>query len=237
MMNKHLAIALGLGLVACIPACSKDDKKGGGRAAKGGEGGGGGGGTGPWKDWDMAGRKAAFQGAWVGDAWGPPTAYNIEGTKITEYKGAGEEKTLELELRSPCEAAFTENRADGWKESTIHHYTLEGGKLLLGMGDTGQKKGASAIACVGGGVYTLDDKGTCLEWEEDMFDKGKYKSKPATCGFAKNGDKEVFKATTTTGESELEVHGDAMYTGQVADSPMVKHPDWAAAKAARDAAK
>jgi hypothetical protein len=237
MNNTKLALVLGL--VACVPGCSKDDKKGGASSsAKGADTGGGGGGSGPWKDWDMPARKAAFQGAWVGpgDSLAQTVAYNIEGTKITRYDGTAE-KTLELEVRSPCEAAFTENRADGWKESTVHHYTVESGVLMLGLGNAGAKKGGAAIACVSNSIFTLDDKGTCLAWEEDNFDKGKYESKPGTCSFGKSGDQDVFKATVNGHESELEVHGDALYSEQLARDPLVKAADWAAAKAARDAKK
>jgi hypothetical protein len=193
--------------------------------------------SGPFAAWDMAARRAAFQGAHVGpgDSAGQWQAWNIEGTKITTWDGTAE-KTLELDVISPCEAKIVEESAGG-SSSTTHHYTLQDGKLVTGLGDAGSRKGPEAIACVSNAIFTVDAKGTCTEWEAPMFDKGEYKQKPATCGFKQDGDKEVFAVTNNGYESKLEVHGDALMSQQLAQTHSEKVADFAAAKTARDAKK
>jgi hypothetical protein len=240
MNNTKLGFALGLGLIAAVPGCKKDKKdgEGGGGTAMPTDKAGGGGGSGPWAAWDMPGRKAAWQGAWVGpgNSLGSNLAYKVEGTKVTMWDGQ-KETTAELVLQSPCEAYIKESNPDGSTSGSVSHYTLEGGKLMTGLGDAGSKKGNSAIVCVSNTIFTLDDKGTCLEWERDMFDDTKVKSKPGTCSWGKDGDKDVFKATTNGMDEAVPVHGDAIYSDQIGETHLMKQTDWAAAKAARDAAK
>jgi transcription elongation factor len=194
--------------------------------------------SGPFGAWDMDGRKAAFQGAHVapGGGLGSWEAWNVEGDKVTIWDGT-KESVAELSLTSPCEATMMVKSADGSSSGTTSHYTIEGGKIVSGLGDAGSRNGATAVACVSNKVVTLDASGACLEWEQDMFEKTKYKSGPGKCGFAKNGDTEVFKATVNGSEAELEIHGDAMYSHQIATTHSEKATDWAAAKAARDAKK
>lgn len=193
--------------------------------------------SGPFAAWDMAARRAAFQGAHVGpgDSVGQWQAWNIEGTKITTWDGKAE-KVLELDVISPCEAKIVE-KSDGGSSSTTHHYTIHEGKLVTGLGDAGSKKGNEAIACVSNKIFTLDAKGTCTEWEAPMFDKGEYKQKPAECSFKKDGDKDVFAVLNNGYESKLEVHGDALMSQQLAQTHSEKVADFAAAKTARDAKK
>jgi hypothetical protein len=193
--------------------------------------------SGPFAAWDMTARRAAFQGAHVGPgaAIGMWEAWNIEGTKITTWDGKVE-KTLELDVISPCEAKVIE-KSDGGSSSTTHHYTLHDGKLVTGLGDAGSRKGPEAIACVSNKIFTVDAKGTCTEWTAPMFDKGKYEQKPATCGFKQDGDKEIFAVTNNGHESKLEVHGDALMSQQLAQTHSEKVADFAAAKTARDAKK
>jgi hypothetical protein len=194
--------------------------------------------SGPWAQWDMPARHAAFQGAHVGPGGSIGTweAWQVEGTKVRVYDGTSE-TTAELALYSPCEATFTVKGADGSTSGTIHHYTLENGKLVTGLGDAGSKRGNTAIACISNTVFTLDASGACLEWEQDMFKKTTYKSSPATCSFGKEGDKEVFKATVHGHETTLPIHGDAMYSDQIASAHNEPAADFAAAKAALDAKK
>src|SRR5438067_3967086 len=188
--------------------------------------------SGPFAAWDMAGRKAAFQGAMVGpgDAIGTWQAWKVEGTKITIWDGKAE-TVAELSLPSPCEAVISVTEKGG-SSSTTQHFTIENGQIIAGLGDAGSRKGNAAVACVSNKVVTLDDAGKCLEWEQDMFDKTKYKSSPGKCGFAKDGGKDVFKATVNGSESTLDVHGDALYTEQLAQAHSEKAADWAAAKTA-----
>lgn len=194
--------------------------------------------SGPFAGWDMDARKAAFQGAFVapGGSVGQWEAWNVEGNKVTIWDGTSE-RTAELSLTSPCEAWIMVKGADGSSSGTVAHFTVEDGKLMTGLGDAGARKGPTAVACISSSVFTLDDKGTCLEWEQDMFEKGKYRSKPGKCRFDKDGDKEVFKATVHDYETVLEVHGDALYTSQIANTHAEKVADFAAAKTGRDAKK
>lgn len=238
MNNTKLGFMIGLGLVAVAPGCKKENKEGGGGGGTAMPTDKGGGGSGQWAAWDMPARKAAWQGAWAGpgNALGSNLAYKVEGTKVTMWDGE-KETTAELVLQSPCEAYIKESNPDGSTSGSISHYTLEGGTLMTGLGDAGTKKGNSAIACVSNTIFTLDDKGACTEWEADMFDATKYKSHPGTCSWGKDGDKDVFKATTNGMDVSVPVHGDAIYSDQIAETHLEKQTDWAAAKAKRDAAK
>jgi hypothetical protein len=246
--SKQLFLTLVSVVPLSLAACKKDSAGGessgggggaGGAKAKAGEsGGGGGGGGGQWGAWDMAARKAAFQGVHVapGGSIGLWEAWNVEGTKVTVYDGKAE-TVADLEVFTPCEATFRVTTPDGSSMGTTHHYTIEAGQLVIGLGDAGSRKGNTAVACISNKIVTLDASGTCLQWEQDMFEKTKYESSPATCGFAKDGDKEVFKATVNGSETSLEVHGDALYSEQLGKVHNEKAADWAAAKAARDAKK
>jgi hypothetical protein len=189
--------------------------------------------TGPFAAWDMEGRTKALQGAHVtpGGFAGSWEAWNVEGDKVTIFDGK-EEKVLELKVLSPCEVKSTERSADGSSSGTISHFTLKDGAIVKGLGDAGSRKGAEAIACVSNKVFTLDAKGVCTEWEEDMFEDGQYKPAPGTCGWKKDGDKETFVATVNGHETELEVHGDALLSQQLAMTHSEKAADFAAAKAA-----
>lgn len=234
-MNHKLFLVLGL--VALAPACKKDkaaepaaDKKSDKAADKKPEAAKA---TGPFAAWDLAGRTAAFQGAWVGsgDSISSRLAWKIEGAKITTWDGKAED-SLEFEVPSPCEWKRTK-RSNGGSSGTVSHYTIENGKIITGLGDAGSRKDKTAIACISDKVFTLDAAGACLEWEQDMFDATKYKSSPGTCGFEKEGDKDVFAATIRGNKTTIELHGDAMYSDQIAKNHAEKVADWDAAKAAQ----
>jgi hypothetical protein len=233
---KHLAVIVIA--LASLTACKKKKEESGSSSESSGkattEKGGGGG---PWGAWDMAGRKAAFEGAHVapGGSAGRWEAWDVKGDKITVWDGTAE-KTLELELLSPCEAKITE-KSDGGSSSTTHHYTIQDGKIVSGLGSAGSKKGQEAVACISNTIVVLDAAGKCTEWSASMFDDGKYEQKPATCGWKKEGDKEVFAATVNGSETTLGVYGDALMTEQLASTHSEKVADFAAAKAARDAKK
>jgi hypothetical protein len=232
---KTIKAVMFAALVIAGAACKKDDDKAGGGAAKTGEGGGGGAklaGNFPaeWQKWDLPARMAAWQGAWAGEGGGlgVKAAWQITGNKVT-YVDKGGEKQLAFSLESPCTAKLTETTADGASSSTIPTYTLKDGALITGLGSAGQKQGDSAIVCASGNVYTVDAKG-CQEWSS-MFDK--WEAKPGTCGFRKDGDKDVFFYTSFGSESTLDVDGDVIWSEQLRDAHAAKHPDLAAAKAAQ----
>jgi hypothetical protein len=180
--------------------------------------------------WDMASRKAAWQGAWAGDgeAAGAKAAWQIAGDKIDMVDAQGE-KHLDLELESPCSAKFVEHGADGSTSSTTAVYTLQDGQLITGLGDAGQKKGDQAVVCGGGKIFTVDAKG-CTEWEDNF---GKLESKPGDCGFAKDGDKDIFRYKADGMESKLLVDGDVIWSEQLKLTHATKQPDLAAAKKAQ----
>jgi hypothetical protein len=231
-MKKLAVIVIAL---ASLTACKKKKEESGSSSessAKTESGGGG-----PWAAWDMAGRKAAFEGAHVapGGSAGFWEAWDVKGDKVTTWDGT-KEKTLDFKLISPCEAKITE-KSDGGSMSTTHHYTIQDGKIVSGLGSAGSKKGQEAIACVSNTIFVLDAAGKCTEWSASMFDDGKYEQKPATCGWKKEGDKEVFAATVHGSETTLGVYGDALLTEQLARAHSEKVADFAAAKAARDAKK
>jgi hypothetical protein len=230
---KHLAT---LAIVLSFTACKKEKKVSGDPSAKPTDKAPDKG-SGPFAAWDMAGRKAAMQGAHVtpGDALGLWEAWNVEGDKVTIWDGTTE-KVLEISVISPCEVKTTESSAGG-SMSTTSHYTLLDGKLVKGHGDAGSRKGPEAIACISNTVFSVDAKGTCTEWSASMFGDGKYEQKPGTCGFKKEGDKEVFAATVNGHETTLDVHGDALLSEQLFRDHSEKVADYAAAKAARDAKK
>ena len=233
---KHLVIALAL-----FTACKKSEKTEPSSSAKPTAdmpaGKSGAAPAGPFGAWDMPARQAAFQGAHVapGSALGMWEAWEVAGDKVTTWDGKTEKK-LEFKLISPCEVKITE-KSDGGSSSTTHHYTLLDGKIVTGLGNAGSRKGPEAVACVSNAIFTVDAKGTCTEWSPPMFDDGKYEQKPGTCGFKKDGDKEVFVATVNGSESTLEVHGDALLSQQLAGSHSEKVADFAAAKAARETKK
>jgi hypothetical protein len=154
---------------------------------------------------------------------------------VTIWDGK-EEKTFDFKVISPCEAKVTEKSAGG-SSSTTTHYTLQDGKIVKGLGDAGSRRGAEAVACISNKIFTVDAKGACTEWSSSMFDDGKYEQKPGTCGFKKDGDKEVFAATNDGYETKLGVYGDALLSEQLAREHSEKVADFAAAKTARDAKK
>ena len=186
--------------------------------------------SGPFGAWDMTARSAAWQGAWSGDGGGvgDKAAWQVAGDKIT-YVDRNGEKHLELQLQSPCSAAFVEKSADGSSSSTIAAYTLKDGQLITGLGDAGQRKGSDAVVCGGGKVFTVDAKG-CTEWEDNF---GRFESKPGDCGFVKDGGKDVFRYMANGMETKDLVDGDVIWSEQLSRTHATKQPDLAAARKAQ----
>lgn len=179
--------------------------------------------------WDMGARTAAWQGAWAGEpmSLGQKAAWEVTGEKV-RYLDKNGEKQLELAVTSPCTAEIIEKSASG-TSSTQAVFTLKDGQLITGLGSAGQKKGDQAVVCGDGSIFTLDAKG-CTEWDDNF---GKLKSKPGECGFAKDGDKDVFKYTVRGRESVLLVEGDVIWSDQIARTHATKQASFDAARQAQ----
>jgi hypothetical protein len=164
-------------------------------------------------------------GAWLvgGSSLGQKEVWEVKGGDITVATTSGEKK-LKLEVKSPCHLETIEESGGG-RSSTTTHFVMDGDSLYAGLGDAGLKQGGDVLACVSNAVYTLKG-GTCLRWDESMFDKGKWESKPAEC--ALTGD--VFEVKGDYG-SKLTVKGNVLFTEQMAANKAEKLPDLAAAKA------
>ncbi|MEZ4398898.1 MAG: hypothetical protein R3B06_02710 [Kofleriaceae bacterium] len=182
--------------------------------------------SGPFADWDMAGRAALFAGAHVVPGQGGWEAWDVQGDKVTITTAAGD-KTLDFEITSPCTAKVTERSANG-SSGTIHKYTVHDGAIALGLGDAGVRKGADAVACVSNKIFVLAG-GVCTMWSDDF---GRMKSEPGTCALDTVDGKDVFKATVNARESQVPVEGDTIWTVQLAGRHSDKLADLAAAKAA-----
>lgn len=179
--------------------------------------------------WDMPARAAAWQGAWAGDgeSAGQKAAWEVSGNKARQVDRKGE-KQLGFEVTSPCTARF-EEKVDGATTGRITVFTLKDGQLITGLGGAGQKRGAEAVVCGGGKIFTLDAKG-CTEWDDNF---GRLKSKPGECGFAKDGDKDVFKYKAYGSETTLLVEGDVIWSQQLKQTHATKHPTFDAARQAQ----
>ncbi|MEZ4366507.1 MAG: hypothetical protein R2939_09505 [Kofleriaceae bacterium] len=190
---------------------------------------------GPFAAWDMAARRAAWQGAHVtpGSSLGSKRAIDVRGDQVTVWDGKTE-KAMTLDITSPCEARFVEVGADGSRSSTTSHYTLKDGALLTGLGDAGTRRGKEAVACVSNVVVTLDANGTCTQWKAAAFGDGRYEASPGTCAWVDDGGQELLSVTVRDHETRLLVDGDALLTQQLQRTHSQAAADFAAAKALRD---
>lgn len=181
--------------------------------------------------WDMAKRKAAWQGAWAGDGFslGDASAWEIKGDDVTFFNKKGEQH-FKLSVDSPCTAGFSAKSGDGSSSGWTSVYTLKGDELITGLGDAGSRKGDQAIVCGGGSVFAFDGK-TCTQWD-NHFDR--WEKSEGDCGFAK-GDKgeDIFRYKLRDYETKLIVDGDVIWSDQLSRVHATKHPDLAAAKAAQ----
>lgn len=180
--------------------------------------------------WDIAARKAAWQGAWAGDgfALGNNAVWLVEGNKVTFFDRKGEQH-FELTMDSPCTAGFSAKDASGGSSGWTTVYTLKDGQLITGLGDAGSRKGDKTIVCGGGAVFMLDGS-TCTVWENNFK---RWESKPGECGYKQDQGKEVFWYKLHDYESKLLVEGDVIWSEQLSRVHATKHPDLAAAKAAQ----
>lgn len=182
--------------------------------------------------WDMAKRRAAWQGAWAGDGFslGDTSAWEIKGDDVTMINKKGE-KHYTLTVDSPCTAGFGEKTAGGnggWESV----YTLDkDGQLVTGLGDAGSRKGDQAVVCGMGEIWVWDGK-ACTDWSHNF---GNWESKPGECGFKKDdkGADTFFYKDTSGYETKLIVDGDVIWSEQLSHAHATKLPDLAAAKAAQ----
>ena len=158
-----------------------------------------------------------------GSSLGQKEVWEVKGADVTQVTTAGEKK-LKFEVHAPCQVEVVEESAGG-RSSTTTHFAWDGDTLYAGLGDAGVKKGDDVVACVSNAVYTLKG-GTCLKWDQSMFDKSKWESKPAEC--ALTGD--VFEVKGDYG-SKLNVRGNVVLTEQMEQNKAEKLPDLASAKA------
>jgi hypothetical protein len=188
----------------------------------------------PWK-MDRGALRAKLQGVWQGksiSAIGDHEAWKIEGDQVTVYAG-GKEETRTLSIDPPCQLTTTKKNADGSSEGGTDHFAFDGDALHLGLGDAAVKLAdGSIVACISNGVY-LFQNGAC-KFYTSMFDKWD-DGEDATCSVT--GD--TFKASEKTfhGEGELKLTGAVGMDDQLRGNVTAKATDWAAAKAAVDAAK
>lgn len=182
--------------------------------------------------WDMAARRAAFAGAHVtpGGVVGTWEAWNVEGDRVTIWNGT-EERVEELAVISPCWVETTFKAPDGSLETTTTTYTLRDGRLVMGLGGAGARKGREAIACTGGRMVRLAADGTCTELDQDPFEPARFEEKPGSCRFVTEG-RESFVAVIDGTEHRLLVDRDALLSEQLAGTHSEKVADYAAAKAA-----
>ena len=232
-------------LVVAVVACKKD---------KAGGGGGGGGGTAggdmpsELEAWMPKDAGTAWQGAWISrlslmhkgstttTMAGDPVAFEFAGPKVKMFDGE-KEATLDYTIHTPCEIEIVQPAPDVGAGATYQHhkqFVVVAGHHQAADGAAGYRKGKAAIACVigsQGGTYTLDDKGTCLQWTH-MFHWDK---KPATCTWSTENGKDVLTIGTGEWASKLVADGDVLEEQQFLDSLKAGYheraTDFAAAKA------
>jgi hypothetical protein len=231
--------------VTCAAGCKKKEATTGGGGSAGAV-------SGMPKEiaaWMPKGAAEAWQGAWNSrltlyqggggtmSLAGNPAAIEIKGDKATVWDGKAEHQ-LEFAVDSPCTVAFkyeiTEGGMKGGIATVRKDYVLGAdGKLVVGDGAVGYRKGKAAVACTVDGVHTLDDKGTCLVWK-DRF--GKLESAPATCTWSSDGGKDLLTIGTGDWSSKLYAEGDVLQSEQFAryveEGYHARAKDYAEAKAA-----
>lgn len=240
-MKQWFAISL---CAAALGACKKDPGEAGG-------GGGGGGGGGAATDlpaavaaWMPKDAKQLWQGAFSTrltlktsgaiSMAGDPAALQITGDKVRAFDGTTEH-ALDLELDSPCTVGFKKPISEGAMKGGVvtfpKKYAIQGGKLLVGDGAVGYRKGKAALACTTDGVHVLDESGACKAWDKRF---GKWESKDATCAWQQADGKDVLVVGTGDWATKLVADGDLLMTDQFRDEvpKTVVAADFEAAKAA-----
>jgi hypothetical protein len=146
----------------------------------------------------------AWQGAWllqlVDD--GPRVAVNIAGDKATIFDGK-DEKQVAFEIIEPCAVALGEHELQ---------FLIRAGKILIGRGAAGMRKGDKAIVCGDGrdpgapeeGVYLVTGN-KCQTWKRD---KGAWNWRTGVCVWANARGDDLLDVGTEHYSSTVIVKGD-----------------------------
>jgi hypothetical protein len=180
----------------------------------------------PWS-FDASATLAKLEGSWVVKGFGSAgavAAWKLEGGKLTTYDPeTRKEKPDVLELWSPCEAHLE----SGYGGTLV----IDGDAIYLGLGGGGTRHGDTIIACMGSGTVFATPKG-CATYEVRF---GDVRVIPTRCSLP-DGRFVTFEGGANPRRDSLLFWGSdhVLLSDQLAESKLVKHPSWAAAKAAAD---
>lgn len=170
---------------------------------------------------------------------GDPVAIDIHGSKARAFDGK-QEHVVRFSVHAPCAVQFAqpiqvEGSVNG---GTAYHGTqflIDNGKLIVGRGAAGYRKGKAAVVCSEGrnaGVHILDANGVCTTWQ-DWFDR--WESKPQTCTWSRRDGQDVLTIGTGEWAPELVARGNLLESEQfqqyAAEDYHQREKDYAAAKA------
>lgn len=235
-MKTSLVVSVALATLASGTGCKK----------KGGESGGGPAEAAPWMPKDAA---KLWDGAWFTrmhlqsnkksytSLAGDPVALEIKGSTATAW-GGEKDQELGFAIEAPCAAKFSEPITEGsMKGGTSYNtmlFVVDNGKLVVGSGAGGYRKGKTAIVCkegMGGGITIVDDKG-CNTWESH-FDR--WEKKADTCVWSQADGADVLTIGTGQFNTVVTAQGDVLMSDQFKEwakgNYHVKAKDFADAKA------
>ncbi|MGE0403766.1 MAG: hypothetical protein AB7T06_44070 [Kofleriaceae bacterium] len=232
-------LAVGLTLVAFGTGCKKKGSDGGGGAASG---------PSEFAAWTPKDAATLFEGAWLvrmhlqsdkktyTSMAGEPVALDIKGAKVTAF-GGDKEQELSFAIETPCGALLDEPITEGSMKGGVAHHNLmfvvENGKLLVGSGAAGYRKGKTALVCsegMNGGVTIVDDKGGCVTWDKKFRE---WEKKTDTCAWEQKDGADVLTIGTGDWKTVVKAQGDVLASDQFRESikDYVKAKDFADAKA------
>jgi hypothetical protein len=218
MTMKHLMFAA---LIAAGCGGKKDDGGGGGGTTDNGKDPAASGLPAELSGWMPANAKDAWQGAWstrmtlretkTMSMAGLPAALEVSGDKAKGFDGKDEHQ-LGFAVASPCTASFTQQIGGGATASHTKTFLIRDGKLQVGEGAAGYRKGKTAIVCTPGmdGIFVVDDKG-CVAWSK-RFDK--WDSKPSECAWSSDGGKDMLSLGKGDWARKVVAEGDVLVSDQ-----------------------
>ena len=146
---------------------------------------------------------------------GDPAALEIKGAKAKAFDGTTEHD-LGFAVASPCTVAFTRKAKLGGMEGVetlTKHYVVKDGKVLIGEGAAGYRKGKTALVCGGSsmdGYYVVSEKG-CDQWK-DKF--GKPEKATAVCAWSAEDGKDVLTLGEGDWKTKVIADGDTLQSEQ-----------------------